>query len=96
MVLYHPMQMRDGKWSQTPMWHRKGFNNAGDLFVSGYDPEGLIDVGYEITNDAGYDVDTKQFIGATYTVVEVIERRDHKGMPAGNKGFYKVRCKSNG
>ena len=95
MILYQPMQIRDGKWSQIPMWHRKAVKN-GELFVTGYDPEGLIDVGYEITDDAGYDADKKQYIGAVYTVTEVLERRDHKGKPAGNNAFYKVRCKANG
>lgn len=90
MILYQPMQIIDGKFSQTPMWHQKAIKD-GFLYISGYDPQEVIDVGYVVTNDAGLD-ENGNYVGKQYQVVKVLERRDHKGMPAGNNGYYKVKC----
>ena len=90
MILYQPTQVRDGKRYETPMWHKKALHN-GFLYVSGCDPEQLIDLGYVMTNDAGLD-EAGRYVGRDYKVVEVLERRDHRGMPAGNNAFFKVKC----
>lgn len=90
MILYQPMQIRDGKMYETPMWHKKAIQN-NFLYVSGCDPEQMIGLGYVMTNDAGLN-EKGQYLGQNYKVVEILERRDHRGMPAGNNAFFKVKC----
>lgn len=78
-----PFDSKDGKILRSLAWHRQKTDENDFLYVDGYDPDGIIDVGQKIMNEIASKI---------YKVVTIIERRDHPGKPAGNNAYFKVKC----
>lgn len=78
-----PFDSKDGKILKSLAWHRQKKDENDCLYVDGYDPESMIDVGQKIMDETAVGL---------YQVVTVLERKDHPGKPAGNNAYFKVKC----
>ena len=78
-----PFDSKDGKLLTNLAWHRQKTDEKGFLFVDGYDPENIIDVGQKIMDQNAEGI---------YQVVKVVERKDHPGKPVGNNAYFMVKC----
>jgi hypothetical protein len=78
-----PFDTKDGQWLKNLAWHRQKKDDKGFLFVDGYDPDNIIDLGQKIMDENA---------SAVYQVVKVVERKDHPGKPAGNNAYFMVKC----